>query len=206
MNHSHEIADERYEFKPATRSKLFILLGAGIVLFILGVVLAMSGGGEHHGAESKEHASAQIDKNLVASADQHGEAVKADGAKAEEHKGGEHAETAPWLKRIYTTLWMNNVFFTGLGIIGLFFIAIQYAAQAGWSAGIKRIPLAMGHWIPIAGILMVVLFFVVKHDVFHWTHSGLYDKGSAEYDKVSTERAAFSSGLWPADHSRSFMY
>jgi hypothetical protein len=193
MNHSHEIADEKYEFKSATRSKLFMLLGAGIVLFILGVFMAMSGGEHHDGAaeHGKEHASAQIDKNLVASADQHGEAVKADGAKAEEH----HAETAPWLKRIYTTLWMNNVFFAGLGIIGLFFIAIQYAAQAGWSAGLKRVPLAMGHWIPIAGILMLILFFVVKHDVFHWTHAGLYDKGSDDFDKVINGKSAFF--FWP---------
>jgi hypothetical protein len=33
---------------------------------------------------------------------------------------------------IYTSLWHNTtIFFTGIGIIGLFFVAIQYAAQAG---------------------------------------------------------------------------
>ncbi len=78
-----------------------------------------------------------------------------------------------WLKRLYTTLWMNNIYFVGLGIIGLFFVAIQYAAQAGWSAGIKRIPLAMGAWIPVSGVITLVLWFIVKHDVFHWTHEGL---------------------------------
>ena len=86
---------------------------------------------------------------------------------------GGHHETVTWLKRLYTTLWMNNVFFAGLGIIGLFFITIQYAAQAGWSVGVKRVALAMGTWLPIAGILMLVLWFVTKQDIFHWTHSGL---------------------------------
>jgi hypothetical protein len=184
MNSTHPIADEKYDFKSATRSKLFMLFGAGLLLFILGVFMAKSGGeGEHE----KEHASGIVAQNLVASVDVQ-----------EAHEGAtqEHHETAPWLKRIYTTLWMNNVFFTGLGIIGLFFIAIQYAAQAGWSAGVKRIPLAMGHWIPIAGLLMIGLWFLVKGDVFHWTHANLYDKTNTDnYDEVLDGKSAFF--FWP---------
>ena len=148
MNDSHVVSEEQYIFKPATRSKLFMLLGAGILLFAIGVYMAMSGGNEEHGAT--EHAAA-ISKNLVAST----ETVVAEGSEGTEHHG-----SPPWLKRVYTTLWMNNVFFIGFGLIGLFFIAIQYAAQAGWSAPIKRIPLAIGHWIPFAGIMMLVLWFV----------------------------------------------
>ena len=191
MNESHAIADEKYEFKSATRSKLIIAFVAGLVLFILGVFMAKSGGHEEATGEGKkEHASAEVSKNLVASVAQ--ETAHAEG----EHKeGSEHEGTAPWLKRIYTTLWMNNVFFTGLGIIGLFFIAIQYAAQAGWSAGVKRIPLAMAHWIPIAGVLMLGLWFVVKGDIFHWTHAALFDKSSEHYDKIIDGKAGYF--YWP---------
>jgi hypothetical protein len=92
---------------------------------------------------------------------------------------------------------MNNVFFTGLGIIGLFFVAIQYAASAGWSSGLKRIPLAMGNWIPIAGILMFALYWLVNHDIFHWTHAGLYEKGGAEFDKIISKKAPFF--FWPGE-------
>ena len=169
---AHAIADEKYEFKSSTRSKLLMLFGAGLLLFIIGVFMARSGGGAEH---SKEHAATEISKNLVASTQQE----QTEHAEA----GEEHHGSAPWLKRIITTLWMNNVFFTGLGIIGLFFIAIQYAAQAGWSAGVKRIPLAMGHWIPIAGVLMLVLYFVGKTDIFHWTHASLYDKSNVEENR-----------------------
>ena len=42
MNDTHEVSDERYIFKPETRSKLFMLLGAGIFLFAVGVYMAMS--------------------------------------------------------------------------------------------------------------------------------------------------------------------
>src|SRR5690606_19089569 len=120
-----------------------------------------------------------------------------DGAAATEahHGEGEHHATAPWLKRLYTTLWMNNIYFVGLGIIGLFFVAIQYGAQAGWSAGILRIPLAMGSWIPIAGILTLVLWFLVKDDVFHWVHKDLYNPEGPGYDAIIDGKGTFF--FWP---------
>ena len=198
-HHTTVIADEKYDFKSATRSKLFMLFGAGLILFILGVFLAKApapshGGGEH--GEKTEHASAQISDKLVAGTDQdHSE----HGAKTEaKHEGGHEAGSPTWLKRIFASLWMNNVYFAGLGIIGLFFIAIQYAAQAGWSAGLKRIPLAMGHWIPIAGVLMLILWFVVKGDVFHWSHAAVFDKSSDHYDRIIDEKGGFF--YWPMAH------
>ncbi len=181
------IADEIYIFKPETKRKLFILGGVGILLFALGVFMAKSGG-EH---EAGGHASIEITKNLVASAD-HAAAAE---HQAEAGAAAEHHGSPVWLKRIYTSLWHNNVFFAGIGIIGLFFIAIQYAAQAGWSAPIKRIPLAIGHWIPIGGILMLVLWFIVKGDVFHWTHHDLYEKGGADFDPVINGKGGFF--FWP---------
>src|SRR6185369_958845 len=100
MNESHAIADEKYEFKSATRSKLIIAFVVGLVLFIAGVFMAKSGGHEEEGAGEgkKEHASANISKNLVASTSQEAH------AEAEHKEGGEHEGTAPWLKRIYTSL------------------------------------------------------------------------------------------------------
>lgn len=177
------ISEEQYTFRPETRNKLFILLAVGIGLLILGVILAMTGETQTEGG----HAQVQSHE-LVASTAQH--------AAAEDHAEGEHHGTSPWLKRLFTTLWMNNVYFTGLGIIGLFFIAIQYAAQAGWSAGILRVPLAMGNWIPIAGILMLVLYFVTSHDIFHWTHGYLYQEGE-QYDKIIAKKAPFF--FWPGE-------
>ena len=162
------IEDEQYIFRSETRKKLFYVLGAGIVLFVIGLIISMSGGGAH---EAEGH-SMIVQEQLVASTAQD----HAASAQQDEHAGGHH-EPAYWVKRLFTSLWMNNVFFVGLGIIGLFFVAIHYAAQAGWSAGIIRIPLAMGSWIPLAGILTIVLFFVTNHTVFHWSHADLYQEG-----------------------------
>src|SRR5688500_6483842 len=105
-----EVQEERFVFTSATRTKIIAAGIVGLVLFAIGVFMAMSGGG--HG---EEHASAASTQELVASLDQHAEPA------ATPTEGGEH-HTAVWLKRIYASLWHNNVFFAGLGIIGLFFI------------------------------------------------------------------------------------
>ena len=184
------VADEQYVFRPEAKRNLFILLAVGVALLILGIVIAMNGGNAHEAAEG-HHASIATTHELVASADHGAVATEAHG----EHAGGEHHETAPWLKRLYATLWMNNVYFIGLGIIGLFFVTIQYAAQAGWSAGIIRIPLSMGSYIPVAGIITLVLWFITKHDIFHWTHEYLYEQGGAKFDPIINKKAPFF--FWP---------
>jgi len=172
------VADEQYVFKASSKKNLTILFVAGLVLFVIGVFMAMNAG--HDGHEGG-HASAEVTKNLVASVEP---AAVAEGGEA-------HHGSPLWLKRIYTSLWHNNIFFAGLGIIGLFFVAIQYAAQAGWSAPIKRIPLAIGHWIPIAGVLTLVIWLVANGDLFHWTHHDLYDKTSPDYDAILDKKSTY---------------
>jgi hypothetical protein len=176
------IADERYVFRSETRRNIIIVGFIGLFLFLVGVYMAMNAG---HGHEAG-HSSIEVSKNLIASTA---------AGEASANAGAEHHGSALWLKRTYTSLWQNNVFFTGIGLIGLFFIAIQYAAQAGWSAPIKRIPLAIGHWIPVAGVLSLALWFLVKGDVFHWTHHDLYEKGSQGYDRIIAGKAGYF--FWP---------
>lgn len=178
------IEDEQYILSAETRKKIFVLLGIGVLLFVVGLIISMSGGP----AEATEGHSMIQQEELIASTAQDHSVQQA------EHSTGH--EPAYWLKRLYTTLWMNNVFFIGLGIIGLFFVAIHYASQAGWSAGLVRIPLTMGNWIPIAGILTVVLFFITNHTVFHWTHSYLYQDGP-QYDPIIAGKAKFF--FWPGE-------
>ena len=104
-----------------------------------------------------------------------------------------------WINRLGVDIWINNIYFTGIAILGVFFFALQYAAQAGWSAGIKRIPLAFGSWLPIAGIFMLVSFFVFGHDLFHWTHHDLYDTTSHEFDSIINAKKSYF--FWPlSDH------
>jgi len=111
----------------------------------------------------------------------------------------DHADEAGhayhWYQRVFANLWINNVYFTGIAIIGVFFFALQFAAQAGWSVGFLRVPLAFGNWLPIAFGLMVVTFFVASHDLFHWTHDYIFDKDHAEYDKIIDDKGSYF--YWP---------
>lgn len=189
-HHQVEVTEENYIFKSGAKTKIFVLLGIGVLLFAIGLVMAISGGdhaegGAHHGSLTNSH-------ELVASVDQEGGHAAAGDA----HEGGHH-ESKPWMKRLKTTLWMNNTYFIGFGIIGLFFVAIQYAASAGWSAGVKRVAMSFGNWIPVAGILTLVLFFFVKGDVFHWSHSDLFVEGGAGFDSIINKKGPFF--YWPLD-------
>jgi hypothetical protein len=112
---------------------------------------------------------------LIRFAGQHGEA---------EH--GEHA--FHWTQRLFTGLWINNVFFAGLALTGVFFFAVQYAAQAGWSVVIIRIPLALGNWLPYGFILMLIVFILANYTsewhFFHWLDASLYDESGGHYDPI----------------------
>ena len=196
MAHHVEVTEEKLCIQAGDKEEAGVSPCYGYLLFVLGVVLAMTGGGhDEHGGGHASNAS----QEMVASVQQHEAA-----STGHEAAAGEHHGSPVWLKRVYTTLWMNNIFFVGAGIIGLFFVAIQYAAMAGWSVGVKRVGLAMGTWIPIAGILTLVLWFVTSDDVFHWTHSDLYQEGAATI--LSRKRLHSFSGHSPVVHFRSFSF
>ena len=80
----------------------------GIVLFVLGIFQAQSGG--HH--EEAAHTEA---------VDSHGE----EAAEASHAEGGSEGHHYSWTNRLFANLWINNVYFTGLAIIGVFFFALQ---------------------------------------------------------------------------------
>ena len=96
-----------------------------------------------------------------------------------------------WTQRLWADLWINNVYFVGLSVIGVFFVALQYVTQSGWSAPLKRIPEAFGYWLPIGGVLMLVVFLLANHDIFHWTHDYLYDHNDARYDHILDGKKAY---------------
>ncbi len=164
--------DEKYDFTAKTKRNLAILLVAGVVLLVAGIFTTQGGGHEAAG----EHAGVAAAHDLVAST-----TMVSEGAA---ETGAAHHETATWLKRLIADLWINNMFFVGLGIIGVFFFAIQYASQAAWSTGMLRVSMAIGNWLPIAFVLILGVFWFGKHDLFHWTHEYLYDPNSPQYDPI----------------------
>ncbi len=108
----------------------------------------------------------------------------------------EGAHAFHWLQRVYVNLWLDNVYFTGIALTGVLFLAIQYAAQAGWSAYIKRIPEAMGGWFIWGAVLTVALFFITNFTlphfhIFHWLDHSLVEKGNPNYDAVIAGKSTY---------------
>jgi hypothetical protein len=75
--------------------------------------------------------------------------------------------TAP--DRAWSNLLLNNFYFLSIAVGAAFFMALQYIAQAGWSAGFKRVPEAISTYIPVAAILFIFVLFGV-HTLYHWSH------------------------------------
>ncbi len=74
-------------------------------------------------------------------------------------------------QRIWANLLVDGLFFTFIALCGTFFVALQYAAEAGWSAGFKRIPEAMGQYLPVGGlVVLVILIGSALHfnHLYHW--------------------------------------
>jgi hypothetical protein len=156
--------EERLNISKRTSNRFLFMIGIGLVLLIVGIFITMNSTG-HGGGHGEEHGAA---------------------AAAE---GGHHAIT--WANRLFSNLWLNNVYFTGIAIIGLFFVAVQYVAYAGWSVPIKRILEALAAYLPIGGIMLLVIFLLGKHQLFHWTDETLYILDNPNYDPILAGKSSY---------------
>lgn len=77
--------------------------------------------------------------------------------------------------RIWSNVLLNSFFFLSLALAGVFFVAVHIAGQSAWHTSIQRIPEAMGSFMPVAAILMLLILGGM-HDLFHWTHTEHLDK------------------------------
>lgn len=94
-------------------------------------------------------------------------------------------------ERAWANLLVDTFYFMAIALCGTFFVALNYVAQAGWSVVIKRIPEAMGQFLPYAAVLMLIIYFFGGHHLYHWTHHELFEKFLAdgktpnpEFDKI----------------------
>lgn len=113
------------------------------------------------------------------------------------HQEAEAGHHFHWLHRIWVNLWINNVYFLGIALTGVLFLALQYASQAGWSAYLNRIPEAFGEWLYVAFGLTLVIFglsnFVGPNHfhIFHWLDNSLYIEGGENYDAIIAAKKGY---------------
>ena len=99
-----------------------------------------------------------------------------------------------WADKIWISILVNSVFFLGIALCGLFFIAANFIGFGGWYVAIKRIPEAMSMFIPYAGIGMLVILIGLWahwHHLYHWAADGLTDPNSNYYDYIIAGKVAY---------------
>ncbi len=80
----------------------------------------------------------------------------------------------PSASRIWANVLLNNQLFLGIALGGAFFLAAHRIAWSGWHTALQRIPEALTAFLPVAFILMLLIFFGTD-DLYHWSHDDLHD-------------------------------
>lgn len=97
-------------------------------------------------------------------------------------------------ERVFANLLLMSYYFTCVCAAGLFFLALQYVAQAGWSAGLLRVPQAFAKVLPIASLILVIVCAsgLFTHNLYHhWNHEGLTDPNSDHYDALIAAKSSY---------------
>lgn len=182
MGHHHitEIKEERYQFTNRGRMFAAALLVVGLILAAIGAVQVKNHWNDHSGAAHAESSEASHDTHADAtSSSAHGTDAVIDNH-ASENNHGSHSK--PWTVRLWANILLNAYYFVLFAVGGLFFVALKYAANAGWSTMIKRIPEAMSAYLPVGFLLLFVALYLGKSEIYHW-YSYMYgaEPGSGDH-------------------------
>jgi MFS family permease len=88
-------------------------------------------------------------------------------------------------QRTWNNILLNNYYFITIAIGATLFYSIQYITNSGWSAIIQRIPLALGAFLPVGAVLMLLLYFGLP-EIYEWAHPEI-----TETDKLIAHKSPF---------------
>lgn len=183
----------QYTFSPRLKMTSFALIGVGILIYIIGLVLNIQDQsnpdyiidkikedpqmffGEYQTAEYQK-LNPKNEQGIVNDAQ----------LKMYEH----HVANRPWAAFLVPS-------FLALGIAGaaLFFLSVQFVANAGWSMVVSRVMEGIASFIPIGGILILIIVIASAlglNHLYHWMDPTLLDVESDTYDKYM----ATKSKIW----------
>ena len=87
----------------------------------------------------------------------------------------------------WPSLLFNTYFFLGISVFAVFFVALQYVAEAGWAIVLKRVPEAIMGALPMFSVIMLLITIAsIMHwnHIYHWLHDGIMDPASEHYDRI----------------------
>ncbi len=114
------------------------------------------------------------------------------------------------IERTFSNLLLMGYYFACVCMAGVFFCAVQYVAQAGWSAALIRVPQAFARVLPIAAVILIIIAAAglsITHTITNeegksvvvpylykiWAAKGVTDPKSETYDAIIAGKASFSN-------------
>ncbi|WP_306641749.1 hypothetical protein [Sanyastnella coralliicola] len=91
--------------------------------------------------------------------------------------GGFITDSSDHHQRWWANLLVNGFFYFAIALGALFFYALQYAAEVGWSAYIKRFFEAMYAYLPYGAAVILIVLLAGQfhaHHLYHWMDHTLY--------------------------------
>ncbi|OCX51060.1 quinol:cytochrome C oxidoreductase [Mucilaginibacter sp. PPCGB 2223] len=112
------------------------------------------------------------------------------------------------IERTFANMLLMGYYFACVCMAGIFFCAVQYVAQAGWSASLIRIPQAFAKTLPIAAVVLIAIVLAglnMTHTVTNeegkqivipylykiWGAHGVTDPKSEAYDAIIAGKSSF---------------
>lgn len=196
MAHGHHIEIKQEQFTVPAKAKTFaiVLTVIGLILAGIGLATMNSHQGGHHDAKAHTEAAHKGE----AKAGEHGKAEATAHHTNVDHPNfgpriENHPQDKPWTTRIWANLLIIGYFLFMVSLAALFFIAVQYIANAGWSAAIKRVPEAISTFFPVGFLIAFIAILVAKNDMYHWVH---YEhlhlkKGDPGFDPILAGKSWF---------------
>lgn len=168
-----------YSFSPKLKLYSIILIVVGLVLFGIGFMLTngLDSAKIETMMEAVHHKIPTNSVELVGPQDQ---------AAHLEHATHQVQNTP------YAALLTASMLFFGISACALFFLSIQHAAHAGWSMIVTRVMEAVASYLPVGGVIMLILTFLnvngIAH-IYHWMDADLTNPDSPKFDVVLYEKA-----------------
>ncbi len=94
----------------------------------------------------------------------------------------------------WPALLFNTYFYIGIAVFSVFFVALQYVAEAGWSIVLKRVPEAIMAALPVFSLIMLFIMVAsIMHwnHIYHWLHEGIMTVGHEDYDAIIAGKEAY---------------
>jgi hypothetical protein len=85
-----------------------------------------------------------------------------------------------WLNpdRMWAGWLMVGYYLVGIGLGGLFFVALEFASGASWSVAFRRVPEAMAATLPVT-VFTIALVLAVRPSLYPWTLVAVGSEGGA---------------------------